>query len=245
MGFLELGKLHRADISELLKIRFLPACPTLFVQGRVIFSIFERFAASMRIFFLFLLMMFGLGSSALAQVDPYDAYLGKPPRNNDGRTSTRNKGDFRDRYMAEVGASFYILQDGLAQILLPGVNYNGRYVLFEQGDRFSGTLGSHGSIGFQVDPVFGSYFMLNLPLFFEANIGMGSQRLNESPVGFSFGVGPEFNLINRFNQFAAAFTASFRFQIRGRGYYIKYGESVGMPTGNVPFRTFAFGNTLF
>jgi hypothetical protein len=199
----------------------------------------------MRKFFLFLLMLLGGLGTALAQVDPYEAYLGKPARNGDSRAVSRQKGDFRDRYMAEVGASFYILQDGLAQILLPGINYNGRYVLFEQGERLSGTLGSQASIGFQVDPVFGSYFMLNVPLFFEFNFGLGSQRLNESPVGFSIGAGPEFNLINKFNQFAAAYTASFRFRLRGRGYYLKYGESVGMPTGNVPFRTFAFGNLLF
>ena len=185
-------------------------------------------------------------TTAWSQDDPYDTYL-----NEGQRTKARQKdqqrslGRFADRYMQDIGASFNSFNDQGGSFLLPGIQYIGRYNLYEKKDALGLAVSSHPSLGFQADAFFGSFFMFNMPVLLEGTVGRGSSQYNEQWVGLSLGVGPEFNLLNRFNQFGVSGAATFRFNLAGRPYFIRYSTSLARPTEGVYISSISFGNSLF
>ncbi len=196
-----------------------------------------------RITILFLLLLSTL--LANAQTDAYDEYLNQRPQSRRSEKPRRNGQAFADRYLNELGASFNFFTETGGQTVLPGIQYIGRYNLREIEDKRSLSVSAHPSLGFQADPFFGTFFMLNLPVMLEATIGRGSTLFNENAVGFSLGIGPEFNLLNRFNQFGLSGAATFRFQLGGRSYFIRYGTSIAAPSKGVFISSVSFGNSLF
>lgn len=197
----------------------------------------------LRILFLFLLLLSCWQVNG--QVDPYDQYLNQRPEQRPRRENTRNRPAFADLYLQEIGASFNFFTETGGQTILPGIQYIGRYNLREIDDKRALSISGHPSLGFQADPFFGTFFMLNFPVMIESTFGRGSTQFNENAVGLSLGLGPEFNLLNRFNQFGISAAATFRFQLGGRSYFIRYGTSVAPPTKNVFISSVSFGNSLF
>lgn len=194
--------------------------------------------------FLFCLLLFSVGL-VQAQTDAYDQYLNQN-KSEKGRQQRAKSGPaFADRYLQEVGASFNFFADPTGIISLPGIQYIGRYNLREVDDKRALSVSAHPSLGFQVDPFFGTFFMLNTPIMLEGTLGRGSTLFNEQAVGISLGVGPEFNLLNRFNQFGVSAAATFRFRLGGRGYFIRYSTSVIEPSKQVYITALSFGNSLF
>lgn len=185
-------------------------------------------------------------TTAWSQDDPYNAYLNDGNRTKSARENkNRSLGRFADRYMQDIGASFNSFNDQGGSFLLPGIQYIGRYNLYEKNDVFGLALSSHPSLGFQADAFFGTYFMLNTPVLVEGTVGRGSSQFNQQWVGLSLGVGPEFNLLNRFNQFGVSGAATFRFNLAGRPYFIRYSASLVRPTEGVYISSISFGNSLF
>jgi hypothetical protein len=210
-----------------------------------------------RIISLFVLFFGLVVAPALAQEDAYNEYLYGKKRSSKAPKKDQKSFDYRDRYLSEFGASFYWFDIatiyGPATINMPGINYVGRLVLNENPDKYSLSIGTHPSLGLQFGN-FASYFMLSVPVLLEGNIGMGSSRYNEAPIGAFVGIGPEYNLARswgefawpvRIDQIAAVASAGIRFRIRGRGYYLRYGEAFWAPVQGQYFRTVAFGNALF
>lgn len=191
----------------------------------------------------------------LAQVDPYDAYLNQK-KQPDGSTKPSRKldgADFRDRFLQDVGANFYTFEDQTSRLFLPGIHYIGRYVWKEHSEKLSTTVGTHPSLGLQFGN-FASYFMFNVPVLLEVNLGKGSSRYNESGIGLSLGAGPEYSLTRswgsfalplRINQVTGVAAATLRFRLQHRDYYLRYSESFFTPVGALHIRSFAFGNSLF
>lgn len=210
-----------------------------------------------RFFSLFAVILCLFAAPALAQEDAYDEYLNGKKKSNGERTTKNSSSDWRNRYLQDAGASYYWFDVntvfGPASIALPAVHYTGRLIVKERGDRYSMSLGTAPSLGLQFGN-FASYFMLSVPVLLEANIGLGSSLNNQNAVGAFVGLGPEFNLVRswgefalpiRFEQLGAVVSAGIRFRIRERGYYIRYGEAVWTPVQGGYFRTIAFGNALF
>lgn len=194
------------------------------------------------ILFCSFLLLVGL---AQAQTDAYDQYLNQSKSEKSRKKSNKSGPVFADRYLQELGASFNFFSDPTGQIALPGIQYIGRYNLREADDKRSLSVSTHPSLGFQVDPFFGTFFMLNTPIMLEGTLGRGSTLFNEQAVGISLGVGPEFNLLNRFNQFGVSAAATLRFRLGGRGYFIRYSTSVIEPSQQVYISALSFGNSLF
>ncbi len=196
--------------------------------------------------FLFCLFLMVVSTTTWAQDDPYNSYLNQGGRERSARQRPNQPGQsFADRYFQDIGASFNGFSEQGGSLLLPGIQYIGRYHLSEKNDRLSLAVSSHPSLGFQADPWFGTFFMLNVPLLLEGTVGRGSSMYNEQWVGLSLGVGPEFNLLNRFNQFGTSAAATFRFKLGGRGYFIRYSASITRPTEGVYISSVSFGNSLF
>ncbi|MDP2187525.1 MAG: hypothetical protein Q8J69_02470 [Sphingobacteriaceae bacterium] len=203
-------------------------------------------------------MIFCLGlSPALAQVDAYDEYLNGKKRGQKSPSGDKKAFNYRERYLAELGASFYWFDVntiyGPATITMPGVNYVARLVLNQYPDKYSLSIGTHPSLGLQFGN-FASYFMLSVPVMLEGTIGMGSSIYNESRIGAFVGLGPEYNIARswgdfalpvRIDQVAAVAAVGLRFRIRERGYYLRYSEAFWAPVQGQYFRTIAFGNSLF
>ncbi|MFN3529518.1 MAG: hypothetical protein ACK417_06315 [Bacteroidia bacterium] len=204
-------------------------------------------------FHCFLFGFFLITGLAMAQDDAYDAYLnkGKKPKKEHQRTDKmRSTADLRSRLMSEAGASFHLFDAGLGRFMLPGVQFIARADMFGNGDGLSGTLGVFPMLGFQVDPWFGNFFMFNLPLMFEMNAGLGSYNYNESWIGVSLGLGPEYNFIRTngdfgANQLGLSGSFSLRFALAGRRYYIRVSESLLVPQNGLPFFSVSFGNSFF
>lgn len=195
---------------------------------------------------LFCILFVASWGTAWSQDDPYNSYLNEGRRTRAIRESNNaSLGGFADRYLQEIGASFNRFDEPRGALLLPGIQYIGRYNLLAKEDRMSLAVSSHPSIGFQVDPWFGSFFMFNMPLLLEGTVGRGSSLFNEQWVGLSLAAGPEFNLLNRFNQFGLTGAATFRFKLAGRGYFIRYSASLTRPTEGVYISSISFGNSLF
>lgn len=208
-------------------------------------------------------VVFSLGLlPALAQDDAYDEYLNgrktsKKPNRTTSTAASSKAFNYRERYMQDAGASFYWFDANTifspAVIALPGINYIGRLVLNENPDRYSLSLGTHPSLGIQFGN-FASYFLLTVPVMLEGNLGMGSSIYNAARIGAFVGVGPEYSLARSWGEFAIPFradqvaavgSAGIRFQMRGRGYYLRYSEALWTPVRGQYFRTVAFGNSLF
>lgn len=195
---------------------------------------------------LLCLFLLAFCTTAWSQDDPYNAYLNEGKRTKSTRTgSGRPVGNFADRYMQDAGASFNSFTDQGFRSVLPGFQYIGRYNVYEKNDVLGMAISAHPSIGLQMDNFFGSFFMLNVPVMLEGTVGRGSTRYNQQWVGLSLGVGPEFNLVNGFNQFGLSSAATFRFNLGGRYYFIRYSTSIVRPTEGVYITALSFGNSFF
>ncbi|MBA4302963.1 MAG: hypothetical protein C0424_01925 [Sphingobacteriaceae bacterium] len=195
---------------------------------------------------LFCLILLLGATAAKAQDDPYNSYLNEGRRSKpSSKNSRQSLGGFADRYMQDIGASFNAFNEQGGSFLLPGIQYIGRYNLYEKNDILGLALSTHPSLGFQADPFFGTFFMLNMPVLIEGTVGKGSNLFNQQWVGLSLGVGPEFNLLNRFNQFGLSGAATFRFTLAQRAYFIRYSASLSRPTEGVYISSISFGNSLF
>lgn len=211
------------------------------------------------LFFAFLL---GSSQLVLAQEDAYDAYLNKKGKQEEGVEGGKTRpatAQWRQQYMQEMGASFYVFdftqryffQGAPASATLMGIDYVGRFIVYEQNDNLSASVGTRSSLGLEFNSLWGSFFMLNLPILIEANLGRGSSLYNTSKVGLFAGLGPEFNLLTSSNPFlrttqvGAVYSVGLRFQLFGNPYYLRYGRSIGNPSGTVPIATISFGNSFF
>lgn len=196
--------------------------------------------------FLLCIFLWGWSTNVWSQDDPYNTYLNEGQRAKNPRSKAKSqRGSFGDYYLQDIGASFNQFNNMGGSLLLPGIQYIGRYNFYEKNDFQSLSLSSHPSLGFQADAFFGSFFMLNLPVFLEGTLGRGSSKFNDQWVGLSLAVGPEFNLLNRFNQFGLSGAATFRFKIAGRPYFIRYSTSISRPTEGVYISSISLGNSLF
>lgn len=209
---------------------------------------------------LFLAVLLLSSRPLLAQEDAYDAYLNKKGKQEGGEAGNKAKpANWRQQYMQEMGASFYVFDfskryffaGAPASATLMGLDYVGRFIVYEQNDNLSASVGTRSSLGLEFNSIWGSFFMLNLPVLIEANIGRGSSLYNTSKVGLFAGLGPEFNLLTSSNPFlrttqvGAVFAVGLRFQLFGNPYYLRYGQSIGPPSGSVPITTLSIGNSFF
>jgi len=193
-------------------------------------------------------LLWGANRPVCAQVDPYGVYLGKsdslgqPPR---------ARGQFRENAMQELGSSFYFLypDDGAALNLfsLPGICYSLRYPWHMRGDDLSITTGTYGTIGLNLSSL-GSYFMLQLPILTEVNLGRGSTRQNPRNLGISAGFGPEITAITGVNaaQVNLSYSLAVRFRLAGRPVFLRYGSSVAtLGRGDYQVYSVTLGNSFF
>lgn len=194
-----------------------------------------------------LLVLSNITPSA-AQVDPYGVYLGKG-ENTD--RSTSKIGDFKDQLMQELGSAVYfMIPEGagtLYEISLPGICYSLRYPWHVRGDDFSISTGTYGTVGLNISNL-GSYFMLQLPMLTEVNLGRGSTRGNPRNLGVSAGLGPELTTLTGLNitQVNLSCSLALRFRLAGRPLYLRYGSSIGtIGRGDYQVYSMTIGNSLF
>lgn len=208
---------------------------------------------------LLLAILLSSSSLLLAQEDAYDEYLNKKDTKEGSSPSKPKKADWRQHYMHEMGASFYVYDftnryffpGAPSSATLMGIDYAGRFVVYEKTDNLSASVGTRSSLGLEFNSLWGSFFMLNLPVLVEGNLGRGSSLYNESKIGIFAGIGPEFNLLTSSNallrttQVGAVYSLGLRFQLFGNAYYLRYGQSIGTPSGSVAIRTLSIGNSFF
>jgi len=187
-------------------------------------------------------------SPTAAQVDPYGAYLGKGEK-TDG--SKNQNGTFKDQFMQELGSAVYFMipqgAGALYEISLPGICYSLRYPWHVRGDDFSVSTGTYGTVGLNISNL-GSYFMLQLPLLTEVNLGRGSTLQNPRNLGVSAGLGPELTTLSGLNitQVNLTYSLALRFRLAGRPVYLRYGSSIGtIGRGDYQVYSLSLGNSFF
>lgn len=197
---------------------------------------------------LSLLMGLSTLSPTTAQVDPYGVYLGKGDK-TDG--SINKNGTFRDQLMQELGSAVYFMipqgAGALYEISLPGICYSLRYPWHVRGDDFSISTGTYGTVGLNISNL-GSYFMLQLPILTEVNLGRGSTLQNPRNLGLSAGLGPELTTLSGLNitQVNLTYSLALRFRLAGRPVYLRYGSSIGtIGRGDYQVYSLSLGNSFF
>ena len=187
-------------------------------------------------------------SPTAAQVDPYGVYLGKGEKTDD---SKNQNGKFKDQLMQELGSAVYFMipqgAGALYEISLPGICYSLRYPWHVQGDDFSISTGTYGTVGLNISNL-GSYFMLQLPLLTEVNLGRGSTLQNPRNLGVSAGLGPELTTLSGLNitQVNLTYSLALRFRLAGRPVYLRYGSSIGtIGRGDYQVYSLSLGNSFF
>ena len=197
---------------------------------------------------LCLLISLSTLSPTAAQVDPYGVYLGKGEK-TDG--SKNQNGKFKEQLMQELGSAVYfMIPEGagtLYEISLPSICYSLRYPWHVRGDDFSISTGTYGTVGLNISNL-GSYFMLQLPMLTEVNLGRGSTRGNPRNLGVSAGLGPELTTLTGLNitQVNLSYSLALRFRLAGRPLYLRYGSSIGtIGRGDYQVYSMTIGNSLF
>ena len=197
---------------------------------------------------LCLLISLSTLSPTAAQVDPYGVYLGKGEKTD---YSKNQNGKFKDQLMQELGSAVYFMipqgAGALYEISLPGICYSLRYPWHVRGDDFSVSTGTYGTVGLNISNL-GSYFMLQLPLLTEVNLGRGSTLQNPRNLGVSAGLGPELTTLSGLNITQVNLTYSFalRFRLAGRPVYLRYGSSIGsIGRGDYQVYSLSLGNSFF
>lgn len=211
-------------------------------QRGVILSIFDRFSP-MRSCILTLLF-FACTLVLQAQDSTFNAYLGKSK--SGGLATVQRDIDWASRFMWGGGFTFYVITSDFGRVNLPMPSGIFRLNLQEPEQVRSIGLVAQPAFILQFSN-FGNYSLIQLPITLEYSIGHQATKLNESKVGGAIGLGGEYFGGNfageRLRQWNIVGTATFRFYIFGRSYYLR-GQQSFYSSLNLPSWSVSLGNNF-